>query len=155
MGSGEDDDCHNIDECKLQIHSCGEKGDKGTYCRDNDGSYDCFCLHGFHMAESGRCENTNECLEGLVLKVSASYANLAEPLKIVPMYGRIDFLGLSTLSQTIKDQHLCNIHAVCIDLTPDNLNPRYRCKCNLGYSGDGFNCLNIDECITSTVRVLK
>ena len=69
MGSGEDNDCHNIDECKLQIHSCGEKGDKGTYCQDNDGSYDCFCLHGFHMAESGRCENTNECLEGLVLEI--------------------------------------------------------------------------------------
>ena len=66
MGSGQENDCHNIDECKLEIDNCGEKGDKGTYCRDNDGSFDCFCLPGFHMAESGRCENTNECLEGLV-----------------------------------------------------------------------------------------
>ena len=60
----------------------------------------------------------------------------------------IDFFG--TYPQTIKDQHLCSIHAECIDLTPDNLNAKYRCKCDLGYSGDGFNCLNIDECTTST-----
>lgn len=69
MGSGQDNDCHNIDECKLKIDNCGEKGDKGTYCQDNDGSFDCFCLPGFHMAESGRCENTNECLEGLVYRL--------------------------------------------------------------------------------------
>ena len=45
---------------------------------------------------------------------------------------------------------MCSIHAECIDLTPDALNEKYRCKCHLGYAGDGFNCLNINECLTET-----
>ena len=40
---------------------------------------------------------------------------------------------------------MCDHHADCIDL-----DGKYDCKCHIGYAGNGFECINIDECVTST-----
>jgi len=40
---------------------------------------------------------------------------------------------------------VCDHHADCIDL-----DGQYDCKCHIGYAGNGFECINIDECVTST-----
>ena len=44
-----------------------------------------------------------------------------------------------------EDSHVCDHHADCIDL-----DGKYDCKCHIGYAGNGFECINIDECVTST-----
>ena len=40
---------------------------------------------------------------------------------------------------------MCDHHADCIDL-----DGKYDCKCHIGYAENGFECINIDECVTST-----
>ena len=45
-GSGMENDCHNIDECKARTHDCNNKGHDNTQCVDNDGSFDCYCKKG-------------------------------------------------------------------------------------------------------------
>ncbi|KAK6617717.1 hypothetical protein RUM43_013945 [Polyplax serrata] len=37
--------------------------------------------------------------------------------------------------------HMCHINATCINLTTT-----YACHCNNGYQGDGYECLDVDEC---------
>ena len=69
-GSGMENDCHNIDECKARTHDCNNKGHDNTQCVDNDGSFDCYCkkgsvlLHEIHRSqhldyENIICENIN------------------------------------------------------------------------------------------------
>ena len=40
---------------------------------------------------------------------------------------------------------MCDHHADCIDL-----DGKYDCRCHIGYAGNGFECINIDECLTNT-----
>ena len=65
-GSGLEDDCHNIDECKLGTDDCNLKGENSANCVDNDGSFDCFCKKGYANNTEGLCVNKNECLIGRV-----------------------------------------------------------------------------------------
>ena len=51
----------------------------------------------------------------------------------------------SKIYKTLTGEHICDHNAHCIDEVGD-----YRCECNLGYAGNGYQCMNIDECITST-----
>ena len=44
-----------------------------------------------------------------------------------------------------EKSHVCDHHADCIDL-----DGKYDCKCHIGYAGNGFECINIDECLTAT-----
>ena len=69
-GSGLQDDCHNIDECKLGTDNCNLKGENSANCVDNDGSFDCFCKKGYANNTEGLCVNKNECLIGSVLELS-------------------------------------------------------------------------------------
>ena len=39
--------------------------------------------------------------------------------------------------------NLCDLNASCTDL---DIEPGYDCSCDLGFSGDGFECLDDDEC---------
>ena len=34
-----------------------------------------------------------------------------------------------------------------------NTDGSFSCKCNTGYVGDGFSCIDIDECLTSPCDV--
>ena len=49
------------------------------------------------------------------------------------------------VNECLIGEHLCDHHADCIDLTGE-----YKCQCHEGYAGDGYNCLNINECLTTS-----
>ena len=49
------------------------------------------------------------------------------------------------INECLIGSHLCDHHADCIDLTGE-----YKCQCHEGYAGDGYNCLNINECISTS-----
>ena len=53
--------------------------------------------------------------------------------------------GQQPLKIVLEESHICDHHADCIDL-----DGKYDCKCHIGYAGNGFECINIDECVTST-----
>ena len=71
--------------------------------------------------ENAVCDNINECS------------------------GKKSLLTNSDFNMISEDSHVCDHHADCIDL-----DGKYDCKCHIGYAGNGFECINIDECVSST-----
>ena len=45
------------------------------------------------------------------------------------------------VNECLTDDHGCDVEASCT-----NKIGYYECNCNDGYEGDGFNCIDIDEC---------
>ena len=53
------DDCENINECDLNDDLCLEKG---QYCSDTEGSYECLCDSGYEQRNYDlKCIDIDEC----------------------------------------------------------------------------------------------
>ena len=53
------DDCENINECDLSDDLCLEKG---QYCSDTEGSYECLCDSGYEQRNYDlKCIDIDEC----------------------------------------------------------------------------------------------
>ena len=48
------------------------------------------------------------------------------------------------VNECTADMHQCDAQALCM-----NLIGSYDCQCSDGYDGDGFSCVDIDECISN------
>ena len=53
---GDGENCDDIDECILKIHSCSES----SMCRNTNGSFTCVCQNGF-IRNGSVCVDIDEC----------------------------------------------------------------------------------------------
>ena len=107
---------------------CNLKGENSANCVDNDGSFDCFCKKGYANNTEGLCVNKNECLIGRVSIPRPGQSGIW-PRPWIPDL---------KIFKTLTGEHICDHNAHCIDEVGD-----YRCECNLGYAGNGYQCMNI------------
>ena len=56
-------------------------------------------------------------------------------------YDESDSLQCINIDECVTDRHHCSSDAHCNDTIGS-----YMCECESGFSGDGFNCIDIDEC---------
>ena len=169
FGTGEN--CINIDECDEGIHNC----DDNAECTDTDGSYTCQCLDGF-FGSGFICKDSDECgdndeqeeiSDGGVNYTDVNYNSHQCDASAVCLnfaggfnctcsagfYGNgsdcadMDECGDSpiTLTGGIWDTNYeintCSDNATCT-----NFAGGYNCTCDVGYHGDGQDCLDLDEC---------
>ncbi len=150
--------CNNIDEC-AGGDPCGIGASRASACTDLtphiDGArYSCTCSAGFTF-DGTTCVDIDECAvdstrcgPGIcgdsvppappatwTCSCNAGYRTTGGP---TPVCVDIDECADPTLNT-------CSTHATCT-----NLPGTFDCTCIAGYEGDGFNCIDIDECATMT-----
>ncbi|XP_033098103.1 uncharacterized protein LOC117102007 [Anneissia japonica] len=138
--------CADVDECVERALDCHPNSN----CTNSIGSYLCICPAGYR-GDGYTCVDINECAESDDLcreieecvNTDASYF-----CRCVTGYAR-DTEGAECTDvdecTPVNGTGPCSINAQCV-----NNNGSFACGCSDGYSGDGFACLDIDECNVRT-----
>ncbi|MAJ97119.1 MAG: hypothetical protein CMI56_00705 [Parcubacteria group bacterium] len=117
--------CEEFDVCQEDYVDCGEGGTcssaKDTNIVDGKLSYTCTCADGYSGGGTGNPPEI--CID--IDECSEKKAN-----------------GENENSSTRKDK-TCHKNASCT-----NTKGSFECKCLSGYKGDGFECEDINECLT-------
>ena len=115
--------CKNLNECKVNADKCSEH----QKCIDTMGTYECVCDAGYMSDGLSGCRDSNECLMNshscdenaeCTDKVFKWYFNL-----VLPNH------SFETTFEPSKDN-----------------DGSYQCTCTNGFQGDGFECVDIEEC---------
>ncbi|XP_065195503.1 uncharacterized protein LOC135826830 [Sycon ciliatum] len=115
--SGNGTECSDVDECAGAGHSCHGN----ALCRNAEGGYVCECRAGY-SGNGTACWNVNECLMSTTATAATATAN-------VPM-GTAQPAG-----PCHPDQAMCR-----------DTDGSYHCQCQPGFSGNGVQCANVNEC---------
>ena len=120
-------ECIDGDECADGDSAGNINGINDTYfdtadchenagCTNTLGGFNCTCDQGYY-GDGVVCEDQDEC-------------------------GQADGPGeINGFNETLFATHECDEVATCINQAGD-----YNCTCNDGYSGDGFDCADVNEC---------
>ena len=104
----------------VNINECNESPcDANAQCADNIGSYTCICSIGY-SGDGHSCVDINEC-DAVLSKGDLNRRNIDG-----------NFIPTESLH---ADAHYINKDGI------------FDCACNDGYSGDGFDCADIDKCV--------
>ena len=160
-GDGEEE-CVEINNCAS--NPCTYSGVIASTCYNNLGGYSCGCPDGYRYNESAGCLDTDECADNYEC---ADYENShcvntegAYLCECDTGYGAPDGTTIATTTVSVSttyepsmavvcldidecatETHTCNAHAVCT-----NTDGSFACECNNGYSGEGQECEEVDEC---------
>ncbi|RDD39045.1 Fibulin-2 [Trichoplax sp. H2] len=137
---------NDVNECLYGNHSCLVVSD----CLNKNGSDTCNCYTGY----------TGNGFVYQDISMSVPSVTNVTPMPTVPTMLdliiadiKMDILAAGYFSNgsTCTDIKECssNGHNCPVDAYCNNNNGSYSCLCNIGYSGDGFICEDINECLIS------
>ena len=137
-------ECVNVEECAAGTNNC----DKNAQCLDAYGSFTCDCKPGWVDSKSGvsngtACKNENECQRDDACP-NAKCTDTQGSFECTCNEGFVkDPFGTCTDILECEDPSVdqCAVGAVCNELPGS-----FECVCGGGWSGDGKQCVNIDEC---------
>ncbi|XP_077861433.1 uncharacterized protein LOC100372549 [Saccoglossus kowalevskii] len=133
-GNGTIGSCTDIDECLLSTDDCPRDI---SNCDDTEGSYKCICKNGYEdvIGESRNCTDIDECERNThSCEDNSICSNLIGSFKCICVDDENECL--------LSSQNDCNpSNNIC-----ENADGSYVCLCKLGYTGDGNNCTDINEC---------
>jgi len=126
----------DIDECSERTHQCGQ----GATCANTDGSYDCSCPEGTEGDATIECLDLDDCAISpcehgdCTDHGASSFVCTCDP-------AWTDFLCDYDVNECFLGTHDCHGDAKCVN-TPG----AFYCRCVSGYQGDGYTCLDLDDC---------
>ncbi|VDK42368.1 unnamed protein product [Anisakis simplex] len=146
--------CEQINECIEQPSICGID----ATCVDLEPFYKCVCAPGMVNVAQGSemiqcepmsCENTISACHpdakcenidggGYRCECPAGFVGAGTPN-----------LGCESVT-SCRINHQCSKYATCVNGNGTN---GISCVCNPGFSGDGFTCNDVDECLTNDVNI--
>ncbi|KAI6198389.1 Nidogen-2 [Aphelenchoides fujianensis] len=148
--NGNDNRFYSLYQCR-QV--CGERLEPDIACHRCDTRtstckaidkyhYVCVCREGYLKDDRGECVDADECE-----LLQAECDEQATCVNTVGSYSckcADDYVGdgktctFVGIASSVDDCGECDEHAVCT---------HGRCQCKLGFTGDGFNCTDVDECV--------
>jgi len=140
--------CVDIDECAEGLARC----QPGAPCTNTPGSYACGCPPGFEKCDSddepgcsAGCRDVDECASGPAAACGPHADCLNEVGGHVCSCQEGFRMGRDGVCVDIDEceerTHRCDLAASC-----SNTIGSYDCVCPAGLAGDGFTCLDVDEC---------
>uniref|UniRef100_UPI00358F765B transmembrane cell adhesion receptor mua-3-like isoform X8 n=1 Tax=Myxine glutinosa TaxID=7769 RepID=UPI00358F765B len=127
--------CEDIDECS-GTNPCHPN----ATCTNTVGAYECICLDGF-MGNGTSCSDANECSSDNG-GCSHDCHNTAGSFSCSCRSGYV--LGSNKQCLNVNEclgENQCDANALCLDE-----NGSYSCTCVDGFTGNGQNCTDINEC---------
>ncbi|MEZ4220058.1 MAG: EGF domain-containing protein [Polyangiaceae bacterium] len=131
---GDGTTCSDVDECAAGTAGCDPNGS----CENSDGSFSCSCNFGF-QGDGKSCSDLDECAQGLdncfpgstCKNQAGGYVCDCGPA------------GCASVGEACAPAlNACDVNATCTSVAGS-----YFCNCNSGYVGDGFFCVNVNECV--------
>ena len=136
--------CSDINECLPDPNPCPIH----SHCNNTMGSYVCECNSGYEMI-SVECIDINECLN-----VSLYNCQSNSTCQNVPS----NYTCQCNVGFVESSPNFCGDLDECLNATicPDNSHCNntfgsYICECDLGYEDDGMECVDIDECLDTSL----
>ncbi|MCA9592908.1 MAG: S8 family serine peptidase [Myxococcales bacterium] len=125
--------CTDVDECENGTATC----DGNASCENVPGSYQCLCNVGF-SGDGHSCTDADECAAGTATCPAGSDCE-----------NEIGGYACSCSGGTCgaaceAGLNPCDEHATC-----SSAGGSYFCNCDPGWAGDGFFCVDVDECTDS------
>ncbi|XP_067687043.1 uncharacterized protein [Haliotis asinina] len=138
--AGDNKACEDINECSLNLCS--------QICQNSDGSFNCSCVDGFSLDVDNRscskcappkwgpaCANTCRC-QGRASGCDSVKGCLCEA-------GWTGINCVTNINECQVNPSICGSRQICEDTQGS-----YLCKCPTGYSKNGTDCIDINECAT-------
>ncbi|CAJ0929764.1 unnamed protein product, partial [Ranitomeya imitator] len=133
--------CSDIDECRNQL-TCHES----ALCSNFPGSYRCQCLLGF-TGDGFLCKDINECsLSNRTCMEGAICINSAGSYVCSCLNGTLVLNGSCSQPSTACKPS-CHPKALCHGTAVG-----YKCVCDVGFQGNGVDCIDTDECLEDVCR---
>ena len=131
---GPGDECYDDDECISGTHNC-DPLTSSCLNQEPPSFFKCECRSGYKMLAK-----TGSGVDGYLDSIGGSVWGAAT-------YGLSTTLDIADgkcidFDECTETEHNCHKHATCV-----NSEGSYRCECNVGYRGDGFECDDHNECV--------
>ncbi|XP_044070958.1 mucin-like protein isoform X2 [Siniperca chuatsi] len=131
--------CNDVNECQVDNGGCRNK----ATCVNNQGSFSCLCLPGFILVNQTLCQDINECKElNNPCGVNEKCKNIDGSYECPCLVGYYrPAINMDCVDMNECKDNPCHVNATCL-----NTIGSHTCTCKRGFSANGTQCEDIDEC---------
>ncbi|XP_037829284.1 fibrillin-3 isoform X2 [Kryptolebias marmoratus] len=131
--------CSDVNECSVNNGGCSYR----ATCINSQGSFSCQCPSGFDLINKTICQDKNECKELTnPCGVNEACKNTDGSYECPCQTGYYrPALSMACVDKDECQEKPCHINATCL-----NTIGSYTCTCKGGFTGNGSQCVDIDEC---------